>query len=540
MKKDTSTPVFDYSPKSRRSKNREVSSRFLSPTSSIDSGSGMSSPTQTLSPTKRKTGSTTIDTRKHKSVDEVGSIRGLWPSAHSSSKKIGTLADHLGNDRLKDLLDSDKSSSNYGPQFLGRQKSSSEFNRFEKEKESSKENHRPIFGGSMRYTGKLKLFPGKSSKSSSHSNIVPGRLSVDENNLNRRRVSDNFAENLSSESECSDYGFLSIGKSSSSTTYLASTASSRRLAGVEVSSRYMQDALTKTRRGTSDSNILTPDNSHSFNNLPPKNGMKRANSLTAYKSTISQWAMSPGRTGSPPMSVENKGKPVASFSSLRPPSSPSRSKGVSNLFNLGLDLFKSKKSSSKCSSPVGHGVGENSHQLRMLHNRLIQWRFVNSRADTVNSTKMTEAEGTMLNAGASLSNLQSSVAQKRIQFEKEKLEFNLNSVLQSQIDPLEAWGDMERHHVLALSTTKDCLHSVVCKVPLIEGAKVDPQPTSVALRHALDLTSSIKTMLTYFSPMAQKEGELLMELAEVVTVEKSLLEECFDFLGTVSALEVRI
>lgn len=37
---------------------------------------------------------------------------------------------------------------------------------------------------------------------------------------------------------------------------------------------------------------------------------------------------------------------------------------------------------------------------------------------------------------------------------------------------LECWANMEREHMLAISKTKECLHSAVCKVPLIEGAKV--------------------------------------------------------------------
>ena len=41
-----------------------------------------------------------------------------------------------------------------------------------------------------------------------------------------------------------------------------------------------------------------------------------------------------------------------------------------------------------------------------------------------------------------------------------------------QIRSLEAWGDMEKQHLSAVSVTKDCLHSVVCRVPLIEGAEV--------------------------------------------------------------------
>ncbi|OVA13888.1 Protein of unknown function DUF566 [Macleaya cordata] len=584
MKNQTDkTVVSEQSPnKPRRSKSREVTSRFLSPTSEP----GISSPNQTLSPVRQRktTGLFTDSARKHRSVDEIGLIKGLWPSSsssssssstsQSSSKKFDTLADHLGNERLKDLMErknEEKASNNasHSNQFLSRQRSSSEFSRFEKEKDSSKENHRPIIGGSMRHTGKFRFsgmtVSSSNKSSSSSSNLVPGRFSVDENalNLNRRssrRNSEFFIDILSSGSESSeilsgstDFSSPVIGKNNNSSfsssnltsnnSFLNSTASSR-TPGIEVSSRYLNDQSSRLRRGSSDSHIQTPvtsENSLNSNSLTQKSAIKRANSMTGYGSATSQWALSPGRSlVSSPVSVEiHKGNLIGNFSNLRPPNSPSKSKGVGNFLSLGLDMFKSKKSSSSTLSPLGHGIGENAHQLRLLHNQLIQWRYVNARADAVNVIKMAKGESNLLNAWASLSNLQSSVAQKRIQFEKEKLQLKLNTILHSQVKQLEAWGDMERQHLLAVSMTKDCLHSVVCRVPLIEGAKVDPQLVSIALRHSTDLSASIKTMLLDFSPAAQKTASLLSEVAEVVARERLLLEECFELLGLVSDLEIQ-
>lgn len=45
-------------------------------------------------------------------------------------------------------------------------------------------------------------------------------------------------------------------------------------------------------------------------------------------------------------------------------------------------------------------------------------------------------------------------------------------VMTSQIRVLETWGNMERDHISAISTTKDYLRYVVCMIPLVEGAKV--------------------------------------------------------------------
>lgn len=395
MKNGAEAMAFsDQSLKSRRPKSREVSSRFQSPTSSLEIGNP--SPTRGHSPNWRKPGWSFTGMRNNRSqLDDSGSVRGLWPSStttssSSSNKKMDTLADHLGNERLSDLLERKNS-------LLDKQRSCREFSRFENdEEEGTKENHRPFLGGSMRYTGKLR-FPGKLSSSSTSSSaklvndsdIVPGRYSVDGNSVYQkqsRRKSDCFADILDSGSECSDACDFPAARKNSKL--------SSRKPGVEVSSKYMNDIKTRPRRGTSDSNISIPlssDNSPKLGKFTIKNAIRRANSLTGYGSATSQWALSPGRSGSPPISVENKAKPM-SFSSLKPPSSPSRTKGVEKIFNLGLELFKSKKSSSSNSLSVGNSTTETGHQLRLLQNRLMQWRYVNAKADAINANIANQAE----------------------------------------------------------------------------------------------------------------------------------------------------
>ncbi|KAK9156209.1 hypothetical protein Sjap_003689 [Stephania japonica] len=498
----------DQSFKSRRPKSREVSSRFLSPTSSSveQTGSSLSSPNRAVSPIKRKSSVGVMNAgsssrKQHQSAEDMSLLRGLWPSSSSSSKKLGTLAEHLGNDRFKDLIERKNGigiDGNRGIGFISRRRSSSSkyLSRFGKEKDQCglKENHRPV-GGSVRYAGKTSPLQSRKSLSS------------------RRTSTDSLSDLLSSESECSDGVFSStdtisfhgIGKPSSATTATASILSSKlssQKSSIEVSSRYM-----KPHRGTSDSNIIATTmnstsstgaiaSSENSNNLSSKNNLiGRSSSMRVYGSVISQWAMSPGRSGSPPLSVENGGKPMVSFSSMKPPNSPS--KGVGNLLNLGLELFKGKRSTSPSTK---HGsVGEDAHMLRLLHNRLLQWRYVNART----------------------------------------LDLDASRKSQAQIQPLEAWGDMERLHTSAVSTTKDSLNSIVCRVPLKEGAKVDTQMASVALRNATDFSASMKTMLIDFSPTAQKTSTLLSELAEVVATEKSLLVECLEMIELVSALEMQ-
>ncbi|XVF66889.1 hypothetical protein PTKIN_Ptkin10aG0074600 [Pterospermum kingtungense] len=533
---DEPPPTTDLSQKPRRSKSREVGSRFFSPTSSSAHDSGvLHSPNKALSPLRRK--STSTDPRKHRSLeDPSGLLRGLWPSSTSSSStpKLDTLADHLGNERLRDFIERKSHEKRTCSRSI------------ENEKQSVKENHRPSLGGSMRYTAKLG-FPKNSSSSStstssSSPNILPGRFSVDENALYKKSSShwksDFLTENrivLDSESEFSDQ--YCPGSNNSPATKNAS----HRKSGIEVSSKYLQEVTSRNRsRGlTSDLNILNPvsaDSSPKMNKkFSIKNVIRRTNSLTGHGSGTSQWALSPGRSGSPPMSVENKVKPT-SFSSLKPPTSPSKARGVEKLLNLGLmDLFKSRKPSAL---QVGSADVESVHQLRLIYNRSIQWRYANAKADAVNKSINNQVENYLLFGWNSLMKLQHSVIQKKLKLQKEKLQMKMDFILQSQMKALECWSEMEREHLLAISKTKECLHSVVCKVPLIEGAKFDAHSASMALRHAFDLTASIKSMLTSFSPRNEKTQELLSELAKVVKQEKLLVEECLELFRMISILEV--
>ncbi|GLT76373.1 hypothetical protein SLA2020_480380 [Shorea laevis] len=530
--------VSDQSLRPRKPKSREVSSRFLSPRT-IAPDAGTLSPNKVYSPSRRK--STSIDTRKHRSLEDTGlSVRGVWPSSSSSTKQE-TLADHLGNERLNDLLERrtrDKSE-NHGVSSLSRQRSCSDrFNKFDSEKEIAKENHRPsLIGGSMRYTGMLgfsrKSSPSSTSSSSSSSSnsnvqsstILSGKFSVDENALYKKSSvprSEPFILNLDSESEISSEMCSMAAKNPSPVS---------KKSGMEVSSKYLQP--TRYRRGTSDSNIISPvsaDYSPKAKKFTIKNPMKRANSLAGYGSATSQWALSPGRSGSPPMSVESKTVPMT-FSSLKPPSSPSRSKGMEKLLNL----FKVKKSSSLLG---GSGDVESVHQLRLMHNRLIQWQYANTRANAVNANIVNQSESNLLCAWSSLVKLRHSVLYKKLQLQKENLEMKLDLILQSQIKPLEAWAEMERQHLTAISRTKECLHNVVCRVPLSDGAKIDMQSASIALRHALELTGSIKSELAAFSPLTENNASFLSELATVATQEKLLLEECLELFRSVSILEI--
>lgn len=294
----------------------------------------------------------------------------FWPSSSSAassfSNSLGTLAHHLTNDRLAESLhrktyekSSSPSSRTSGRGF---------------EKNGSKNTNRPIFGGAMRYTGK----PTSSSMklNSSDLDFVPRRFSVDEIALHKQSSSSliNF------ESEHSDAGTNFVERSS-------------KKLGKQVPSKYMNDILTSAPRKSLDSNIedsLPLKNSTMLKKVNTPNATNKVNSFTRNKTTKSQWALSPVRSGSPHISVESKEK-LSSFSSLKPPTDPCKLKAVDRFLNLGFSLFKNKKCSSSSSS-TGFDYSIDVHHLRLLYNRLLQWRYANAGADAVNGSISVQAK----------------------------------------------------------------------------------------------------------------------------------------------------
>ncbi|XP_014511432.1 QWRF motif-containing protein 3 [Vigna radiata var. radiata] len=486
MKTPNGSPVSSPSPKLRQLRTRESSSRFLpSPPNSTTHSA------ECHSPVRRKSSS---PNRRHAITEDPGPTRHqLWPSSAVAKRNSGTLADHITEDRIIEGT-----------------------------------TNRPIsIGGSARHVAKLATpSESPSSKRPVYSNMAPGRLLLDENakSFSSRRHSCSSRNSIDSEHDA--------GKTTPIKTDME-----------VVHSSVATTTLRRPRRGTSDSNIANMDgDSSAVKRFTLKTAIRRANSLAgSYKSSKSSWALSPGRAESPAMSVESMDRPM-SFSGFKhhPTSPTTKVKGVEKLLNMGFDLFKSKKSGGFGSlSPIGFGVSsEVVHKLRLFDNRLMQWRFANARAQVVDGTISHKAESKLICVWDALTKLQRSVLKKKIQFVREKLEMKVAFVLYSQMKLLESWVGMERQHLQAITAIKECLHSVVCRVPLLEGAKVNMQSTSIALRHATDLTTRIKSILTTLSSSeVDNITATLSELAKVVAQEKQLLEEFYDIFRTIYVFE---
>ncbi|KAJ7526255.1 hypothetical protein O6H91_17G090300 [Diphasiastrum complanatum] len=76
---------------------------------------------------------------------------------------------------------------------------------------------------------------------------------------------------------------------------------------------------------------------------------------------------------------------------------------------------------------------EEAHYLRILQNRLLQWRFVNAQAEFANSSQQAAAESMLCNSWLQTSDLRMSVIEKRIKLQQSRLSMKIESIFSSHV-----------------------------------------------------------------------------------------------------------
>ncbi|ANM62610.1 QWRF motif protein (DUF566) [Arabidopsis thaliana] len=311
--------------------------------------------------------------------------------------------------------------------------------------------------------------------------ILPGRFSVDECALYRASSRRNSCSllyesfNDETDSELSD-----VSCASSLST---NRSSWNHKPGIKVSSKYLHDLTAKPSKGNNKTKLRSQDDS------------QRTNS----------------------------------------------SKGIENRLQRNNSVSRSKNKSSPFTSPLKPKTcdTESAHQLKLMNNRLLQWRFVNARACDVNKNVASQEKNQLLCAWDTLIKLNNLVLQERIKLQKKNLEMKLNYVFLSQVKHLEAWEDMEIQHLSSLSIIRDSLHSVLSRLPLKEGAKVNLESAVSIIKNAEAVTDAIISTVDDYAPTMEGIVPLASQLAEVVVQEKLMLEKCHDLLRMISELEMQ-
>ncbi|KAI3782089.1 hypothetical protein L2E82_12121 [Cichorium intybus] len=181
---------------------------------------------------------------------------------------------------------------------------------------------------------------------------------------------------------------------------------------------------------------------------------------------------------------------------------------------------------------------EDAHNLRLLYNRQVQWRFINASSEaTLNSQKLT-AERSLLNVQRKTSRLQDSVTAKRVNINQMKLQLKLYLILMTQIGYLNQWFSMEREHNFALHGAIEDLKASTLRLPVTGCAMADIQTVKSAVYSAIQAMQTIGSSIQ--STLLRLEGTnwVVSELATVASRERALLDECEALLTSAYSLQV--
>ncbi|KAL9313065.1 hypothetical protein ACSQ67_018517 [Phaseolus vulgaris] len=229
------------------------------------------------------------------------------------------------------------------------------------------------------------------------------------------------------------------------------------------------------------------------------------------------------------------------------PTSSSSSRGVSPLrlrSGASYNGFNKEPSILSFAVDVKRGrVGENrivvAHSLRLLHNRLLQWRFVNARADSDLSVQKSNAESCLYDAWASTTKLQESVRAKRRELQLLKHKLKLVFILKKQMVYLEDWAVLDEIYISSLAGAIKALKASTLRLPVVDGATADVCKVKDVICSAMDIMKAMGSSMCLLLPKVGYVNSLVVEVANLSTKEHVLLDECRRHLSMVTTMQVR-
>ncbi|XP_023738973.1 QWRF motif-containing protein 2 [Lactuca sativa] len=249
------------------------------------------------------------------------------------------------------------------------------------------------------------------------------------------------------------------------------------------------------------------------------------------------------RPSSPSNSIRGAARPSSPSKIVPTPSrgmpSPTRSRnGLGFSSNLGNTPSILSFAAETRRSKVGENAIVDAHVLRLLHNKYLQWRFANARADAAMSVQRVTAQKSLYNAWVTTSKMRQSVISKQIEIQQLRHNLKLHSLLKNQIPYLKVWEQGERDHSLSLSGTIVSLESATLRLPLVEGAKVDVQSLKDAICSAVDVMQAMASSICSLVMKVEHVNALASELATTATNECFKINECKDLLSILTHLEM--
>lgn len=209
-------------------------------------------------------------------------------------------------------------------------------------------------------------------------------------------------------------------------------------------------------------------------------------------------------------------------------SSPTRQSNQTSVLSFIADIKKGKKAANHI---------EDVHQLRLLYNRQLQWRFANAQADVSLHSQKEKAERTLYTTWRTTLNLWHSFIDKQTELHQMRLKSKLYTILKEQLAYLDKWESIEMDHTDSLiKATKD-LQACTLRLPITGGARGDAQSVKAAVSSAVDILEAMGNSVCCSLPKVEDMNNMVSEVADVAAQEQVMLYECEALLGSILAMQ---
>ncbi|KAH7847775.1 hypothetical protein Vadar_030123 [Vaccinium darrowii] len=317
--------------------------------------------------------------------------------------------------------------------------------------------------------------------------------------------------------------------------------------GIVVPARFWQETTNRVKRMQEPKSPVSTNNGVKTVAPTPKlNTLKKSfvdGSITSPRGVLNSRSLSsPIRGAVRPVSPSRVLMSSASSPS-RGMVSPSRVRNGVAPISLSNDLGKPQSILSFAAETRKGKVWENrvvdAHFLRLLHNRHLQWRFVNARADAAMLAQKVTAEKSLYNAWVTTAKLWHSVKTKRVELQLLRHNLKLHSILKGQMLYLDDWDLIDQDHSSSLSGVTEALEASTVRLPVSGGARADIQDVKDAICSAVDVMQGMASSICSLVPKVDQVNSVASELANITGMERALLDQCKDLLSTLTAMQVR-
>ncbi|WJX36467.1 hypothetical protein P8452_24341 [Trifolium repens] len=286
------------------------------------------------------------------------------------------------------------------------------------------------------------------------------------------------------------------------------------------------EKLTNNHRSKSTSKIPTENNEGNTKFLDKKKsnskllqyGISPDRNGGSKRTTLpSAWALSPGR--------QSLGSPIWSESPTKTNGSNNGNVGgkVGNGVAKVLNYFKQRKVSSM--------QEEVYHKFKILHNRLLQWRFINARAEISIARVKNAAEINLFSVWIGILMLRKIIIQKRIEVQKIKHTIKLQHIIFGQLSLLIEWKKLERRNQESIDKLTKKLLALSTILPLTHGLKVDIEAIFETLNTAIKVMENLEPLIMKYQP--QQVEKILYQVTELTTTSRQEEECLHELLGIV-------